>query len=148
MTDITELAQRDKFEAWWEREYKHLESSKYTDVVPHIKYGFWMAYQAGGAELVEALEKMRQELNVHEVRLIDQRATLKEYRLYTTRLNEERRLLKERIAELEGRSVKLPKRHSMLLREDFKEDYRTLMAYKADEVQATLTAAGIKVEAE
>lgn len=57
MTDITELAQRDKFEAWWEREYKHLESSKYTDAVPHIKYGFWMAYQAGGAELVEALEK-------------------------------------------------------------------------------------------
>lgn len=56
-TDITELAQREKFEAWWEREYKHLESSKYTDAVPHIKYGFWMAYQAGGAELVEALEK-------------------------------------------------------------------------------------------
>ncbi|ELP0294929.1 hypothetical protein RZL42_002632 [Klebsiella michiganensis] len=50
-TDITELAQREKFEAWWEREYKHLESSKYTDAVPHIKYGFWMAYQAGGAEL-------------------------------------------------------------------------------------------------
>ncbi|HGP0335439.1 TPA: hypothetical protein ACLE2I_004650 [Klebsiella quasipneumoniae] len=57
MTDITELAQREKFEAWWEREYKHLESSKYTDAVPHIKYGFWMAYQAGGAELVEAVEK-------------------------------------------------------------------------------------------
>ncbi|MDC7944489.1 hypothetical protein [Raoultella ornithinolytica] len=56
-TDITELAQREKFEAWWEREYKHLESSKYTDAVPHIKYGFWMAYQAGGAELVEVLEK-------------------------------------------------------------------------------------------
>lgn len=59
MTDITELAQREKFEAWWEREYKHLESSKYTDAVPHIKYGFWMAYQAGGAELVEALEKAK-----------------------------------------------------------------------------------------
>lgn len=57
MTDITELAQREKFEAWWEREYKHLESSKYTDAVPHIKYGFWMAYQAGGAEQVEAVEK-------------------------------------------------------------------------------------------
>ena len=56
MTDITKLAQREKFEAWWEREYKHLESSKYTDAVPHIKYGFWAAYQAGGAELVEALE--------------------------------------------------------------------------------------------
>ncbi|HFE4532806.1 hypothetical protein K1S16_28295 [Klebsiella pneumoniae] len=63
MTDITELAQREKFEAWWEREYKHLESSKYTDAVPHIKYGFWMAYQAGGAELVEALEKAQQHEN-------------------------------------------------------------------------------------
>ncbi|HGL4483168.1 TPA: hypothetical protein ACKE6T_004383 [Klebsiella oxytoca] len=61
-TDITELAQREKFEAWWEREYKHLESSKYTDAVPHIKYGFWMAYQAGGAELVEALEKAKTEI--------------------------------------------------------------------------------------
>lgn len=60
MTDITKLAQREKFEAWWEREYKHLESSKYTDALPHIKYGFWMAYQAGGAELVEALEKAQQ----------------------------------------------------------------------------------------
>lgn len=60
-TDITELAQREKFEAWWEREYKHLESSKYTDAVPHVKYGFWMAFQAGGAELVEALEKAQQE---------------------------------------------------------------------------------------
>ncbi|ENU2139294.1 hypothetical protein L373_04205 [Klebsiella michiganensis] len=65
MTDITELAQREKFEAWWEREYKHLESSKYTDAVPHIKYGFWMAYQAGGAELVEALDKS--ESRLHEV---------------------------------------------------------------------------------
>ncbi|WP_256661172.1 hypothetical protein [Klebsiella grimontii] len=64
-TDITKLAQREKFEAWWEREYKHLESSKYTDAVPHIKYGFWMAYQAGGAELVEALDKS--ESRLHEV---------------------------------------------------------------------------------
>lgn len=66
-TDITELAQREKFEAWWEREYKHLESSKYTDAVPHIKYGFWMAYQAGGAELVEALEKAQQKADVYNM---------------------------------------------------------------------------------
>ena len=63
MTDITALAQREKFEAWWEREYKHLESSKYTDAVPHIKYGFWMAYQAGGAEMVEALENAQQRID-------------------------------------------------------------------------------------
>lgn len=45
-------------------------------------------------------------------------------------------------------TVKLPQRHSMLLREDFNEDYHTEMAYKADEVNASLAAAGIKVEAE
>ena len=54
----------------------------------------------------------------------------------------------KRIAALESRTVKLPKRHSMLLREDFNEDYHTEMAYKADEVHASLAAAGIKVEAE
>ncbi|HDX8823702.1 hypothetical protein I6F39_12615 [Klebsiella michiganensis] len=70
MTDITELAQREKFEAWWEREYKYLESSKYTDAVPHIKYGFWMAYQAGGAELVEALEKAQQRITQLESRTV------------------------------------------------------------------------------
>ena len=70
MTNITELAQREKFEAWWEREYKHLESSKYTDAVPHIKYGFWMAYQAGGAELVEALEKAQQRITQLESRTV------------------------------------------------------------------------------
>ncbi|AYP09780.1 hypothetical protein ACQE55_19550 [Klebsiella pneumoniae] len=57
-------------------------------------------------------------------------------------------VLKEYIQHLESRTVKLPQRHSMLLREDFNEDYHTEMAYKADEVQASLEAAGIKVEAE
>jgi hypothetical protein len=52
-----------------------------------------------------------------------------------------------RVVELESRAVKLPQRHSMLLREDFNEDYHTEMAYKADEVQAALVAAGIKWEA-
>ncbi|PLR40746.1 hypothetical protein CYR55_05560 [Chimaeribacter californicus] len=38
--------ERERFEAWWDAEYKHLESSKYTDAVPHIKYGFWQAWLA------------------------------------------------------------------------------------------------------
>ncbi|EPZ6103403.1 hypothetical protein ACX6VJ_002714 [Klebsiella variicola] len=76
MTDITKLAQREKFEAWWEREYKHLEFSKYTDSVPHIKYGFWMAYQAGGAELVEALEKAQQHIARQEEILLNQDESL------------------------------------------------------------------------
>lgn len=37
---------RSEFEEWFDKEYKHLESSKYTDLVPHIKYGFWKAWQA------------------------------------------------------------------------------------------------------
>ena len=72
-TDITELARerlKEKFDVWFEREYKHLESSKYTDTVPHIKYGFWTAYQAGGAELVEALEKAQQRIIQLEPRTV------------------------------------------------------------------------------
>lgn len=52
----------------------------------------------------------------------------------------------QRNAEMESCAVKLPQLHSMLLREDFNEDYHTEMAYKADEVQASLAAAGIKWE--
>lgn len=61
---------------------------------------------------------------------------------------ESKELARMALAALESRTVKLPKRHSMLLREDFNEDYHTEMAYKADEVQESLAAAGIKVEAE
>ncbi|MET3815367.1 hypothetical protein [Pantoea sp. UYEF8] len=43
---INDELERQKFEAWFEAEYKHLESSKYTDTVPHIKYGFWNAWRA------------------------------------------------------------------------------------------------------
>ncbi|HFF8853444.1 hypothetical protein SBU32_06805 [Klebsiella pneumoniae] len=56
--------------------------------------------------------------------------------------------MSERIHLLESLTVKLPQRHGMLLREDFNEDYHAEMAYKADEVQASLAAAGIKVDAE
>ena len=108
-TDITELAQREKFEAWF-------KSSFHPDKTgPYIKDQLYFAWKAAGAELVEALEKAQQQI------------THLEYRAVT---------------------VKLPKRHSMLLREDFNEDYHTEMAFKADEVQASLSAAGIKVEAE
>ncbi|HHJ4328013.1 TPA: hypothetical protein ACQJWO_005299 [Klebsiella pneumoniae] len=97
MTDITELARerlKEKFDAWWEREYKHLESSKYTDAVPHIKYGFWMAYQAGGAELVEALEKAK--------------GMEAYWKIQCRGITDHCEVLQARIAELEPRTVKLP----------------------------------------
>lgn len=123
-TDITELAQREKFEAWWEREYKHLESSKYTDTVPHIKYGFWAAYQAGGSELVEALEKA-------------QAQSSKWLEAYHKAVSIGARY-EERIAELESRTVKIPGW--------FVKD--AIAVYDRDEIEEALSAAGIKVEAE
>lgn len=156
-TDITELAQREKFEAWWEREYKHLESSKYTDAVPHIKYGFWMAYQAGGAELVEALEKA-------------QAQSSKWLEAYHKAVSIGARY-EERIAELESRTVtvKLPKPHAHLIwiqaghaPDDYWDDVAVSHSekdrccdgserypvYARWEIEEMLTAAGINVEAE
>lgn len=136
MTDITELAQREKFEAWWEREYKHLESSKYTDAVPHIKYGFWMAYQAGGAELVEAVEKA-QGMETY-------------WKTQCRGITDHCEELQARIAELESRTVKLPAKRfcpaeyagSQLWSET--EVWNKAITACADELRAS----GIKVEAE
>ncbi|WP_154988385.1 hypothetical protein [Klebsiella grimontii] len=150
MTDITELARREKFEAWWEREYKHLESSKYTDTVPHIKYGFWAAYQAGGSELVEALEKARQ-VDEELCKLLPPGA---EYMDPpdggdVTPLEGVRRMVadyRQRIAELESRTVtvKLP---------DYRNTYKGPFADEVEhQVRLALelfsSAAGIKWEAE
>lgn len=53
-TDITELAQREKFEAWF-------KSSFHPDKTgPYIKDQLYFAGKAAGAELVEALEKAQQ----------------------------------------------------------------------------------------
>ncbi|EIX9200718.1 hypothetical protein [Raoultella planticola] len=136
MTDITKLAQREKFEAWWEREYKHLESSKYTDAVPHIKYGFWMAYQAGGAELVEAVEKA-QGMETY-------------WKTQCRGITDHSEELQARIAELESRTVKLPAERfcpaeyagSQLWSET--EVWNKAITACADELRAS----GIKVEAE
>lgn len=54
MTNITELAQREKFEAWF-------KSSFHPDKTgPYIKDQLYFAWKAAGAELVEALEKAQQ----------------------------------------------------------------------------------------
>ncbi|HHS9775884.1 TPA: hypothetical protein ACTW8Y_000513 [Raoultella ornithinolytica] len=107
-TDITELARerlKEKFDAWFEREYKHLESSKYTDAVPHIKYGFWTAYQAGGAELVEALEKAQRANAAQDDHINQQQDRIEQLEKgcqhAAKRINSWRRLAKQNIAERE-----------------------------------------------
>ncbi|WP_307720191.1 hypothetical protein [Klebsiella quasipneumoniae] len=68
MTDITELAQREKFEAWaeeagalpWGILGKH---RKQDGNYPGSHYTYmWKAWQAASAELVEALEKAQQRI--------------------------------------------------------------------------------------
>ncbi len=55
--------------------------------------------------------------------------------------------MRERLAALESRTVKLPQRHITQFRKGF-DDYHNEMVYKVDEVLVSLAAAGIEVEAE
>ncbi|MBC4347715.1 hypothetical protein H8M41_26100 [Klebsiella pneumoniae] len=135
MTDITKLAQREKFQAWWEREYKHLESSKYTDAVPHIKYGFWMAYQAGGAELVEAVEKA-QGMETY-------------WKTQCRGITDHCEELQARIAELESRTVTVKQYDEFqICHYGATEDYAKGYIDCQNNFFKWLTAAGIKWEAE
>lgn len=97
MTDITELAQREKFEAWLEGaealpwgylKNRRASDSEYLD--PNIT-DMWAAWKGASAELVEALEKAQHEAAV------DWEAAAS--------LNVENQELKRRIAELESRTV-------------------------------------------
>ncbi len=95
-TDITELAQREKFEAWAEERcalpWGYLKNRR-TNTGYFSKHDYtslWAAWKAAGAELVEALEKAQQriaELEDAEQKLcaanvtLDARAELAERRL-------------------------------------------------------------------
>lgn len=63
-TDITELARREKFEAWLSEKPLHARYMHWSNTLNAYDYTgiqlAWEAYQAGGAELVEALEKAQQ----------------------------------------------------------------------------------------
>ena len=149
MTDITELAQREKFEAWF-------KSSFHPDKTgPYIKDQLYFAWKAAGAELVEALEKAQQ-VDEELCKLLPPGA---EYMDPpdggdVTPLEGVRRMVadyRQRIAELESRTVKLPQRlqpgadgyDDWYVHSDDDGEY-----LKVDDVLAMLTAAGIKVEAE
>ncbi|BBQ88707.1 hypothetical protein [Raoultella ornithinolytica] len=117
-TDITELAQREKFEAWFEGaealpwgylKNRRTSDSAYQD--PDIT-DMWVAWKAAGAELVEALEKAQQ-VDEELCKLLPPGA---EYMDPpdggdVTPLEGVRRMVADyrlRIAELESRTVKLP----------------------------------------
>lgn len=196
MTDITELAQREKFEAWWERTQHNGNPPRFgwecwrdgggykVDDDESELDGMWEAWKAAGAELVEALEKAQQRIDELQQGFIANQEAAHEAVKYATELKEQlaracagredafrevdemqksldhthrRRAiwrgravtaeaeiaaLRQRIAELESRTVKMP--------EPFKlaKSSSGLTYYFADDVDAALTAAGIKWEAE
>ncbi|MCY0459818.1 hypothetical protein OVW20_06045 [Klebsiella pneumoniae] len=143
MTDITELAQREKFEAWF-------KSSFHPDKTgPYIKDQLYFAWKAAGAELVQALEKAQQ-VDEELCRLLPPGV---EYMDPpdggdVEPIEQVRRMVadfRQRIAELESRTVKLPHRNlghpKLFLLCPFPY-------YDAEDMEKALSDAGIKVEAE
>lgn len=89
MTDITELAQREKFEAWF-------KSSFHPDKTgPYIKDQLYFAWKAAGAELVEALEKAQTERDEFRRRFNLERSILED-------ADKDLEELRQRIAALES----------------------------------------------
>jgi len=166
-TDITELAQREKFEAWFVNDVvgadvtfpafedgAYAEGEIYDEQFYFMLQAMWMAWKAAGAELVEALEKAQRNANLTEA----------ERQAYLGLISKR----DERIAELGSRTVKLPDdaEHDIMapvaayLSEKFKWDGgaarwdgRKEYDVLADRVKYALRmvirrAAGIKVEDE
>ena len=136
MTDITALAQREKFEAWLEGAealpWGYLKKRRTSDEAYHEPNttDMWGAWQAASAELVEALEKAQ--------KLATQQGNI------ACALFDEVTAQRQRIAELESRTVtvKLPERYDV---ETYPLQSPKGEWYSRDDVLATLAAAGIQV---
>ena len=124
-TDITELAQREKFEAWARSQQLSIAYGDCGYVYSSTEMA-WRAVKALSAELVEALEKAQR--YIEELREwnagLAQESFERQQRIVELQQGCENdpRIheiidLKERIAELESRNVtvKLPKPHAHLI---------------------------------
>ncbi len=144
MTDITELAQREKFEAWF-------KSSFHPDKTgPYIKDQLYFAWKAAGAELVQALEKAQQ-VDEELCRLLPPGV---EYMDPpdggdVEPIEQVRRMVadfRQRIAELESRTVKLPDLRQIVSGDRYV--WSDGVYNYSQDVKVALAIAGIKVEAE
>ena len=133
-TDITKLAQREKFEAWFVNDVvgadvtfpafedgAYAEGEIYDEQFYFMLQAMWMAWKAAGAELVEALEKAQQRIDEllpsnrnmlmpalgglsRDHLVVTIQTVVDNYSALHTKWLEDR----QRIAELESRTVKLP----------------------------------------
>ena len=143
MADITELAQREKFEAWV---MTQICISKSTLEGLRTSVGYrnstlsgsdynlmWNLWKAAGAELVEALEKAQAENTAGVAGMAES---------YETTIS----MLRSRIAELESRTVKLPDLRQIVSGDRYV--WSDGVYNYSQDVKVALAAAGIKVEAE
>ena len=95
MTDITDQTLREKFEAWLSEKPLHARYMHWSNTLNAYDYTgiqlAWEAYQAGGAELVEALEKA-QGMEAY-------------WKTQCRGITDHCEVLQARIAELESRTV-------------------------------------------
>lgn len=173
-TYITELAQRDKFEAWWERtqhngnpprfgwEYwREGEGYKVDDDDSELD-GMWSAWKAAGDELVEALSSEKRICATwrktatavsEKLEKAHQCITeLKSGKVGNALLERENHhvevvgKLTERIAELESRTVKLPDLRQIVSGDRYV--WSDGVYNYSQDVKVALAIAGIKVEVE
>lgn len=93
-TDITELAQREKFEAWAEHAcaapWGYLKKRRTTEGYSEQIYTcMWTAWKAASAELVEALEKAQQRIDELQQGFIANQEEAHEAIKYATELKEQ-----------------------------------------------------------
>ncbi|WP_275345709.1 hypothetical protein [Klebsiella pneumoniae] len=154
--DITELAQREKFEAWFVNDVvgadvtfpafedgAYAEGEIYDEQFYFMLQAMWMAWKAAGAELVEALEKA-QRANGH---LREQSA---EWERKAISNFEECAKLSQRVEELESRAVTVENLQESAYRAGLTAGWNLGLANNNDGFNKCLAAhaAGIKVEAE
>ncbi|EPF6138461.1 hypothetical protein RFC95_005165 [Klebsiella pneumoniae] len=141
-TDITELAQREKFEAWARSQKLGLSYGDCGYVFSSTEMA-WRAWMTSSAELVEAMEKAQQriaELEEAEQKLCAANVTL----------DARAELAERQLAALESRTVKLPKLKMLedYLAEVAIEERKQILVGVKLEFHRALAAAGIKVEDE
>ncbi|VAS67526.1 Uncharacterised protein [Klebsiella variicola] len=116
MTTDIELAQREKFEAWLSEKPLHARYVHWCGSLNAYDYASiqlaWEAYQAGGAELVEALEKAQQRIGKLEKKLTDHKRMNQEMAKAMLTPNDsdaagmEIAALRQRIAKLESNEIR------------------------------------------
>ncbi|CCI77690.1 unnamed protein product [Klebsiella pneumoniae subsp. rhinoscleromatis SB3432] len=157
-TDITELAQREKFEAWAEevgaKPWGYLKKQRNPSggYSVQIYTYMWAAWKAAGAELVEALEKAQQRIGKLEKKLTDHKRMNQEMAKAMLTPNDsdaagmEIAALRQRIAELESRTVKLPDLRQIVSGDRYA--WSDGVYNYSQDVKVVLADAGIKVGAE